>query len=261
MQIYFMHKDGISIGSSSFTLLINVTCMLFATVTMGFINLTFNYQYMDSWLMAFYIFGQFINTCAIILFAIAMFSEKTLDKIISFGKKIIKKVNNFRIEKLKKAKLINFEHKIKKIEENGLKLKEKLDSSATKYKENANIIKQNKNVVLKTLMVYFFQYGLYFSTAYWAYRAVGLIKHNIFDITTLQSVVFATTSGIPSPGAVGISEAVYIGLFKNLIPEELLNSIMLLTRVMNFYLFVIISGIVVLCVIMHGKSAINQEKM
>ena len=249
MQIYFMHKDGISIGSSSFTLLINVTCMLVATVLLGFVNLAFNYQYMEPWLMAFYIFGQFINTCAIVLFAIAMFSEKTLDKIISFAKRIINAINNFRIKKIKKAKLTSFDERISKIEQSGLKIEEKLNSSATKYKENAKIIKQNKKVVLKTLVVYFFQYALYFSTAYWAYRAVGLKKHNIFEIMSLQSVVFATTSGIPSPGAVGISEAVYIGLFKNLIQKELLNSIMLLTRMMNFYFFVFISSIVVLSIV------------
>ena len=61
----------------------------------------------------------------------------------------------------------------------------------------------------------------------------------------MQSVVFATVSGIPSPGAVGVSEGAFISIFKTVFPEELLSSAMLLNRGLNFYLFVLISGITV----------------
>ena len=70
--------------------------------------------------------------------------------------------------------------------------------------------------------------------------------HSWFELTSLQSIVFATVSGIPSPGAVGVSEAAYIGLLGQVVPAEFLNSVLLLSRVMNFYLFVLLSAIVVI---------------
>ena len=66
-------------------------------------------------------------------------------------------------------------------------------------------------------------------------------KYNIFEIITLQSIIYATVSGIPSPGAVGVSEGGFIAIFKHVFPENMINSAMLLNRGINFYLFVIIS--------------------
>ena len=246
MQVYYMHKDGISIGSSTFTLLINITCVLFVTITLSLVNLFFNYQYMDPGLIAFFVFGTFINACAIVLFLVAIFSEKTLDKLMNFVKKLLQKHTARRIKRIEKLTLLNRELLISRVNEKYEKRINKIDEQTGKYKENAKLIKQNKKIVLKTLLLYYIQYILYYLISYWAYKAIGLKDHTWFEVTSLQSIVYATVSGIPSPGAVGVSEAAYMGLFKNVIPTHLVNSVMLLVRVMNFYLFVLISGIVVL---------------
>ena len=60
----------------------------------------------------------------------------------------------------------------------------------------------------------------------------------------MQSVLYATVSGIPSPGAVGVTEAAFMGIFKNVYPEEIISSAVLLNRGINFYLFLIISGVI-----------------
>ena len=62
----------------------------------------------------------------------------------------------------------------------------------------------------------------------------------------MQAVLFATVSGIPSPGAVGVSEGAFIEIFKVIYSETLMSSAVLLNRGINFYLFVLISGIVVI---------------
>ena len=73
----------------------------------------------------------------------------------------------------------------------------------------------------------------------------------------MQSVLFATVSGIPSPGSVGVSEGAFIEIFRNVYPEHMIRSATLLNRGINFYLFIIISGIVVL--INQLKSKKNEE--
>ena len=46
-------------------------------------------------------------------------------------------------------------------------------------------------------------------------------------------------------GVVGVSEGGFIALFKNIYPQTMINGAMLLSRGVNFYLFVIVSGFVV----------------
>ena len=70
----------------------------------------------------------------------------------------------------------------------------------------------------------------------------------------MQSVLYATVSGIPSPGAVGVSEGGYLEIFKTVFPEAQLNSAMLLSRGVNFYLFVLISAVVVIINTMRAKK-------
>ncbi len=240
-----------------FTLLINITCVLFVTITLSLFNLIFNYQYMTTGLLIFFIFGTFINTCAIVLFMVGMFSTKISDKIANFVKRCVSRHYEKKIKRIKKLKLPHSEALITKAKNKSESRLAKIEEQAGKYKEDAVLIKQNKKIIIKTLIIYYFQYSLYYLISYWAYRAIGLNEQTWFAITSLQSIVYATVSGIPSPGAVGVSEAAYIGLFSNIIPEKLISSITLLVRCMNFYVFVAISGIVVIFAVIKSKKKGN----
>ncbi len=114
--------------------------------------------------------------------------------------------------------------------------------------------------MVKSLISYYIQYTLYFSVAYFAYLALPMKEYtnNWFDITSLQSILFGIVSGVPLPGAVGVSEATYFELFKEVISPELISSFMLLVRMMNFYLFVFIAGIVVVYA-MYKVSKMNKK--
>ena len=100
-------------------------------------------------------------------------------------------------------------------------------------------------MMVKIILTTFIQFLIYYSVAYWTYRALGLESHNIIEIITMQSVLFATVSGIPSPGSVGVSEGVFVEIFKNCYPEHMIRSATLLNRGISFYIFMAISGIVV----------------
>ena len=87
---------------------------------------------------------------------------------------------------------------------------------------------------------------LVFSIPYFVYLALGYQDTSIFKFITTQAVLNITVSSLPFPGAVGISEAIFMKLYKNLFNPNVLGSAMFITRFINFYLFVIISGIVVM---------------
>ena len=149
-----------------------------------------------------------------------------------------------RIMKLLRIK--NMDKKIKKI---GRELRN--------YQKSAKYIKKNKKLMVKIILTTLVQLLVYYSVAYWTYRALGFKGHNIMEIITMQSVLFATVSGIPSPGSVGVSEGAFLEIFRNVYPEQMIRSATLLNRGINFYIFMLISGIVVL--VNQVKTKKNKE--
>ena len=187
---------------------------------------------MNNALLIFFTIGILLNLSALSLLLIAIFSQKLLDKLVGFIIRVMKffKLKNFDI------------------------LKEKLEKEVENYKENAVYIRKYKKALFKNLFTSYTQFLVFYSISYWVYASFGLNDLNILKITSLQSIVFATVSGIPSPGSVGVNEGAFISIFKNVFPENLLKSSMLLSRFINFYLFVIISGILVAILFLRNKK-------
>ncbi len=106
-----------------------------------------------------------------------------------------------------------------------------------------------------------YSFFIYYSVAYWVYRSFGFYQYNILQIVGLQAVLFGTVSGIPSPGAVGVSEGGFIAIFKNVFPETLISSAMMLNRGINFYLLMIISMISVIISTLRTKELKKRIKI
>ena len=140
--------------------------------------------------------------------------------------------------------------KIKNID----KKQEKLESELSKYQGSANYIKENKFLMVKILFTTLVQVMIYYSIPYWIYCSFGFSEYNIAQIITLQSVLYATVSGIPSPGAVGVTEGGFMSLFKSVFPSNIISGAMLLNRGVSFYLFVLITGIFVTVNSLKGKK-------
>lgn len=235
MQIVYMHKDKISVSNATLTLLINLSSMQIVTITFALVSLVFNYKYMNSVLITFFIIGILLNLSALILLLVGIMSRRATNGIINFAIKVMK---FFRIK--------NIEAK-----------KEKIKNELTKYQANAKYVKKNKRLIFRTLITTLIQFTIYYSITYWTYRALGFNQHNIFEIITMQSVLFATVSGIPSPGAVGVTEGAFIEIFKTVYPAAMMSSAVLLNRTISFYFLVFVSSAVT--VFAYFKSGGHKE--
>ena len=239
MQIYYMHKDKISVSNSTLALLLNLTSMQIITIGFALVSLCFNYQYLNGVLIVFFIVGILLNLSALVLLLIAIISKRLSRGMVHFAEKVLK---FFRVK--------NIDAK-----------KEKLEKELEQYHESAVYIKQNKKIMIKILLTTLVQFFAYYSVTFWTYKALGMNEANILEITSMQSVLFATVSGIPSPGAVGVTEGAFTEIFKNIYPGAMMSSAILLNRGINFYFFVIFSGIVTIVNhIRSGYIEMNQEK-
>ena len=231
MQIYYMNKDKLSVANSTLSLLINLTSMQIVTISIAIISLFFNYEYMNSILIGLFVLGIFLNSTALGLLLVSVFSKRMTKGLINI-----------------KIKILEF-FKIKNIEDK----KNKLENELNKYQSSATYIKSNIKVIVKILITTYIQFLIYYSISYWVYRSFGLKEYNILQIISMQSVLFATVSGIPSPGAVGVSEGGFLEIFRNVYSESILHEAMLLNRGVNFYLFVIISSVIVMLYTVRDK--------
>ena len=237
MQIYYMHKDKISVANSTLALLINLTSMQITTITLAIFSLIVNYKFMNNVLIVLFIVGISLNATALLLLLISILSKrlsKGLIKIAIIFMKIFRVKNRFSKEKkiLKELKM---------------------------YQASAKYVKGNRKLILRIFITTIIQFSIYYSIAYWTYRSLGFNGSNIFELTTMQSVLFATVSGIPSPGAVGVSEGAFIEIFRNIYPTHMIKSATLLHRGINFYLFVLISGIVVIINDIKSRKVIEKN--
>ena len=223
MQIYYMHKDKISVANSTLALLINLTSMQISTIFIAIISLIFNYKFMNRVLIILFVVGVSLNSIALMLLLIGVFSKRLSRWLIMVAIKILK---IFRIKNIKEKKY-------------------KLVVELKSYQKSAKYIRSHRKLILKIIGTTVIQFLIYYSVAYWTYRSLGFSGQNIWEITSMQSVLFATVSSIPLPGSVGVSEGAFIEVFRNIYPSMMIKSATLLHRAINFYMFVLISGIVV----------------
>ena len=202
MEVYYMHKDKISVANSTLTLLMQLCSYQIVTLTF------------------------------------AIFSHRLSEGLVKLFVKILK---FFRV---------------KNIEEKQEKIEKELES----YQGSAKYIKAHKLLMLKTVATTLVQMLIYYSIPYWVYLSFGFTEQNIWQILTLQAVLYATVSGIPSPGAVGVSEGGFMGIFKNVFPQSVIGSAMILNRGINFYLFVILSAILAMVSTFRDRKEIIKEK-
>lgn len=238
MEIYYMHKDDISVAHSTLALLMQLCSLQIVTITVGIASAVIHFDVLKSGLIYLLILGILLNSSALMLLIIAIFSKRLSKGLIKF---VVKLLKFFRIPNVEKKQ-------------------EKLEKELESYQTSARYIKEHKILMLKTVLTTVVQMIAYYSVPYWVYLAFGLTEHGIFEILTLQAVLYATVSGIPSPGSVGVSEGGFLGIFRNAFPEAVISSAMLLTRVANFYLFIIISAVIVMISTFREKR-IERKQM
>jgi len=238
MQIYYMHREKISVANSTLTLLINLCSMQIVTISLALISVTFNYKYLTGPLGGFFVLGIALNMSALILLAFAIFSKNSLKKIVDFFVKIVKK--------------LKFKH--------ADQIEQKIKEEVEKYQVGSEYVKGHKKLMLKTVLTTFVEFIALYSVTYWVYRSFNFNEYNIIQIISIQSILYGTVSGIPSPGAVGVTEGGFIEIFKSVFPQGLLRSAMILNRGINFYLLMVVSGIVTIANATRVKKDEENKK-
>ena len=237
MEIYYMRKDGIPVANSTLSLLIQLCGFQISTISLGIVCAILNSYLLKGGFTFLFIIGVLLNLSALTLLLIGIFSKRLTKKLV---KLFIKILELFKVKQMDSRK-------------------ERINTAIETYNESSVYIKTHKIEFIKSILRVFIQIILYYSVPFLIYKSFGLNDYNILKLISLQAVLYCTTSGIPLPGAIGISEGVFLGIYGIVFGTELLNSGMLLFRGITFYLYVIISLVVVMINIIRSKSIKNEN--
>ena len=236
VEIYYMNKDGIKAANGTMAMLLQLCGFQISTIVYSIICAILNPHLLSDGIVWFYILGIAINGAALAFMLICVFADKLLKRIINWNMNMLKKIG------LKNADRMQI----------------KMEEAINQYSESSAFIKSHMWVFFKAIFRVFIQIGLYHSIPFFVYKAFGLSDLNFFQMFSMQAVLYTTVSGIPLPGAIGISETLFLKLYKMAFGEALLSGAMLLCRFVSFYFYLIVCAVVVVIVGIKTKSVDNE---
>ncbi len=225
MQLISMNKDGISYSHGASALFMSYLAYMLTTVTLAIVGFVINYNYISeiSFFKYLIYIGLIANSFLTLVVILAMFAPRIAQKGVNLLVFIVNRFSHAKAKKLKKS----------------------LSYQLSEYNKSSKFILSHKWATFKTFLVSMTQVISIHSVAYFVYAALGYQGYSYIDMLLLQSVVFITVSAIPLPGTVGVSETGFAIMYKRLFPTHIVETSMLLSRGLSFYLLVIISGIVI----------------
>lgn len=229
-QIYYLYKEDIPYAKATNIVLQNFILFQTALIIFGVFAVVFNR------ITGLFPRDNFVANLVTLGFAIN-FLVWLGSFVISFGKRL----NNFILNKA-----ITFLAKIK-IVKNKEKIQEKFQNYITSFYENALVLKNQKKQVffgiLANLVALFFQYAVPFILI----KGLG-IADNITFASSIVAVSYTMIIGsfVPIPGGTGGLEYGFMFFFGQLISDNsILVTVMLLWRVVTYYLGMIFGGILI----------------
>ena len=222
MEIYYLTKEKIKASHSTMALLMHLCGAQISAVSLGIIGLILKPHILDNGLIYFFIIGSLFNTIPVAITIIGVFFPKFALKIVNIIIKIMKYFKTKNIDNI--TKKINNELEI--------------------YEESAGIIKKDKKILLKAILIAFTQIIVWYIIPFVIYKSFGLSGKNIIDFIIIQAILHSTVCSMPLPGSVGVTETVFLLIYGLAYPATLLQSALVINRFINFYLFVVVSLIV-----------------
>lgn len=234
---YYMVKDGIPISHTTAILSVNLlmyTASLMALALITFIlrpNLFIN---IDSWIVKVCIIvGLLVQLLFLSIYVMIMVYDKLVMKI---AKWLVNIAALFRIVKDREEYL------------------GRIDASVRRFKSSVQLLSHNKKALFASFMLNFIERLVYISIgvlvfygALYNIPELAGTKISIIDIYALEAYCWFGAYCVPLPGAVGASEAIFNNVFSMVISNViLLDSTMVITRGINFYISFIFAGIVTL---------------
>lgn len=227
-QMYYMKGDGIGIAMSSLVLMIVTIAYKAVLIIMAAFLLLFDRSFLLTYISGIefvMIFGIISNIIVVSLLVIVIFQQNYIENIV--GKFIIW-LGKHGVIKNKEALLKRILNAIKRYD------------SSTRY------LREHRRIIFNVFVVTMLQRICYFAVTWCVYKSFGLTGCSAFEIIVLQWIISLAVDNLPLPGGLGVSEGIFMLFFKKIFTPQYLAAGLLLTRGLNYYLIIVVGGLVTL---------------
>lgn len=234
MQMFYLKKLGIPVSYTSVVFIILAIfyngAMLFYCFVVNVLRLDYLRQHLG---FVYYLlplgYVLYISTTAFLL--LVTFKPKLVVNIL-------RNVLGFLLKK-------RFIRKPKK-------LVRKLSVFSKRYMASSDVLAKKRKLVWQLVLLHLLQLGAYTAVPFFVCKAIlpaHLPTWDLFkDSFTMQAVLNIAASLVPSPGAVGLTEGCFVELFRSIAGHKQVVTVMLLTRIVNLYVFLLIAAaITIIC--------------
>ena len=244
---FFMMQDGISAGSTTAALIMNLVMYTVTLFLFGVLGLIAGFSlFCDMSLIS--------KVLILIGFTILLFLTFFFLLLLRRGKKLFAWFLN----------LLVFLHKIHLVHRLD-KRKRKLARMRRDYEECTRAMNGKWKGLLKLLMWNMLQRFSQIMVTFCVYMAVFGEKAVAVNLIPLQILVAVGANSIPIPGAMGVSDYLMLNGFSQIMYKEEAFHLELISRGISFYICVLISMLLTLtayiCLQIRKRNQINRKKI
>ena len=235
-QLYCMSRDGRKLSDSTVVLMAVATIYKFVLVLMGIGIIIFwripmrnylgNYEYL-------YYLGLGLNIALVLILVIIMVNPAWMLKVIMGMEGLLVRWKILKASEERRVKIIGFVRGYEEAIQFFICNKIKIIAVI------AFTILQRCSVFAITAVIYYGYYGQ---------------KENFLEVMLLQATIYIAVDMLPLPGSQGITELMYQNVFGQLFTGVALTASLCVTRSMNFYFPLVVSGCVVLLYYIRAKK-------
>ena len=234
---YYMIRDGISSGISSFTLVFNLIGYTAAILIIGSFSLIFGFDIflnLPGFVKFLIIFG-FVTQVLLLIFFIACMCRHNLVKKFCF----------FIVKLLSKIKIIK----------NKDKWFNKIESLVDKYKSCYEELKSHKKTIIPVILINVAQRLSQMLISVFICKSA--YDCSFIEMTFMQGFVLLGYNSLPIPGGSGAFEYLYLKIYTLSLPASYVVVSMMVTRFISYYFSIIVSGIYTL--VYHMVATKNKN--
>lgn len=244
MEIYMMHKHGVSAIHGTLALVMDLSNYQLAVTLLGIVGyLSFGsliHRILGPHIWLLWL-GLGLNTGLLVLLLCAMFSGRFIYHLTALAIRLVAVFS--------KSKAAS--------------LQESAEATIAQYQASAELFRRNKVCCLVNFLITVVRILAMHSAPFWVYKSLGLSGVSPFQIIALQSTLYISCAALPFPGGVGIAESSFLHYFKTIFPGSLLQTSMIVSRGIGSYLTIALSGSILMAVlvttIVRKKLAVRMN--
>ncbi len=223
MQFYHMSRDKISAPKATLILFVTNLTYQIVIVVLGLFMFIAKYSFVakvNSTVIILFFLGLSVNLFILLIIVGALLSENLLRKVL-----------NGCVSFLCKIKIIKRPSRARR----------SIEVYLEEFKSGVELLKKNKGRFYLILLSTSAHFLLYHMIPFFVYRALGFTGYSVFDFVAISAILYVGINMFPLPGSVGAAESGFVILFGPLFGSTILAA-MLLTRFINFYTMLLLSG-------------------